>query len=615
MKRKTFLSIAIMALSSLMPSSLHAQEDWKLVWSDEFNTDGAYNAEVWSPEQGFTRNHEDQWYQGENARQEGGCLVIEARKERRPNPLYRKEGRRDWRSEREFIEYTSASLTTSRSFSFLYGRLEVRAKIPTDGGAWPAIWLLGKDMPWPSCGEIDVMEYYRIKGVPHILANAAWGNDRQYNAVWNSQKIPFSHFTEKDPQWAEKFHLWRMDWTEEAIRIYLDDELLNDIPLSQTVNGSIGQHINPFTRPQYLLLNLAIGGDNGGEIDDTAMPMRYEIDYVRVYQKEGMQAFIGSEAMGNRQRRDRNMRVRTVPRDSINLSDPCILADSISQTYYMTGTGGLLYTSPDLNLWTGPYRVAETDPKSWMGERPQIWAAELHKYNGKYYYFATFTNNDIKIDTVRGNVIPRRASHVLVADTPRGPYRPMADPTYLPEKQPTLDGTFWVDTDGKPYMVYCGEWLQNWDGTIERIELKPDLSGSVGKGEILFRASASPWSREVEDGKVRPNKVTDGPYLFRTGTGRLGMIWTSWIDDIYTQGVAYSDDGTLGGKWIQESQPITPPNFGHGMLFRTLDGRWLMSVHSHKNVSGRYIRIPHLFEVDLSGDKLVVGKMIEGEFK
>ena len=269
----------------LMPTSLCAQNEWQLVWSDEFDTDGPYNAEVWEPELGFVRNHEAQWYQGENAWQENGCLVIEARREHRANPLFKQEGRRDWRTEREFIDYTSASLTTRRSFSFLYGRLEVRAKIPTCSGAWPAIWLLGKDMPWPSCGEIDVMEYYRIDGVPHILANAAWGNDQQYQATWNSKRIPFSHFTEQDPQWAEKFHVWRMDWTTEAIRIYLDDELLNDIPLSQTVNGSVGQHTNPFMRPQYLLLNLAIGGDNGGTIDNAAMPMRYEVDYVKVYQQ------------------------------------------------------------------------------------------------------------------------------------------------------------------------------------------------------------------------------------------------------------------------------------------------------------------------------------------
>ena len=399
-----------------------------------------------------------------------------------------------------------------------------------------------------------------------------------------------------------------MDWNSEAIKIYLDDELLNDIPLSQTVNGSIGQHLNPFMRPQYLLLNLAIGGDNGGKIDNEALPMKYEIDYVRVYQQDGMQTFNGT-GQAQAARRNRS-RIRTTARDSIILSDPCILADSATQTYYMTGTGGMLYTSKDLNNWTGPYQVAQTDPDSWMGRRPQIWAAELHQYKGKYYYFATFTNEAIKIDTVRGNVIPRRASHVLVSDKPEGPYRPMADATYLHENQPTLDGTFWVDKDGKPYMIYCGEWLQNWDGTMEKIELKPDLSGSLGEGKLLFRASDSPWSREVEDGRVRPNKVTDGPYLFRTATGRLGMIWTSWIDDVYTQGVAYSESGTLDGPWVHEPKPITPPNFGHGMLFRALDGNWLMSVHSHKNVNGRYIRVPHLFEVDLSGDKLKIDNTI-----
>lgn len=140
-------------------------------------------------------------------------------------------------------------------------------------------------MEWPSCGEIDIMEYYRIKGEPHILANAAWGTDWQWNARWNSKAIPFTHFTDKDLAWADKFHIWRMDWDETAIKIYLDDELLNEILLSETVNGTIGKGTNPFRMPQYLLLNLALGGINGGEIDDKGIPMRYEIDYVRVYQK------------------------------------------------------------------------------------------------------------------------------------------------------------------------------------------------------------------------------------------------------------------------------------------------------------------------------------------
>ncbi|GAB4021192.1 family 43 glycosylhydrolase [Spirosoma sp. KCTC 42546] len=297
-----------------------------------------------------------------------------------------------------------------------------------------------------------------------------------------------------------------------------------------------------------------------------------------------------------------------VPLDSIRLSDPFILADKKTATYYMTGTGGMLWKSSDLKTWTGPFSVARTDPESWMGKNPMIWAAELHPYKDKYYYFATFTNREVKIDTVGENVIERRACHVLVSDKAEGPYVPMKDPVYLPADKPTLDGTLWVDTDNKPYMVYCYEWLQNLNGTIEKIELKPDLSGSIGEGKLLFRASDSPWSREQSNGKVGPNKVTDGPYVFRTGSGKLGMIWTSWIYDVYTQGVAYSKSGTLDGPWVQEPEPITPPNFGHGMLFRTLTGKWLMSVHSHKKSNGRTIRVPHLVEVDFSGDKLVVGK-------
>jgi beta-xylosidase len=298
-----------------------------------------------------------------------------------------------------------------------------------------------------------------------------------------------------------------------------------------------------------------------------------------------------------------------VPLDSIRLSDPAILADKKTGMYYMTGTGGLLWKSKDLKLWNGPYDVAKTDPNSWMGPKPMIWAAELHQFKNKYYYFATFTNRDKIIDTVGENRIERRASHILFSDKASGPYVPMKEEVYLPADKPTLDGTFWIDKDGKPYMIYCYEWLQNGNGTIEKIELKPDLSGSVGEGKLLFKASDSPWSREKDsNGNDKPNKVTDGPYLFNTATGRLGMIWTSWIYDVYTQGVAYSESGTLDGPWIQEKDPVTPPNFGHGMLFKTFEGKWLMSVHSHRKSHDKTIRIPKLFEVDLSGDKLVVLK-------
>ena len=298
--KMTAVSLCVMSLSLFSPSAAGSvyrladtvdtepqqYDGWRLVWHDEFDTDGKLNPEVWNYENGFVRNHEAQWYQAENACCKDGNLVIEARKEDvlRMNPRYDKSSMR-WPNDVEKIQYTSASVNTAGKKEFLYCRLEVRAKIPVDPGAWPAIWLLGSGMDWPSCGEIDVMEFYRKQGVPHILANACWGTDRPWTAKWNSKAVPFTHFTDRDARWAEKYHVWRMDWDEDAIRIYLDGELLNEIRQEEAVNGKLGRGEQPFKKPQYLLLNLALGGDNGGDIDDNALPMKYFIDYVRVYQR------------------------------------------------------------------------------------------------------------------------------------------------------------------------------------------------------------------------------------------------------------------------------------------------------------------------------------------
>lgn len=264
-----------------------AYSGYRLVWSDEFNTDGKPSAD-WSAERGFVRNNELQWYQADNATVSGGCLVIEARRERKPNPGY-EEGSKDWRRSRQYAEITSSSLTTAGKREFMYGRFEVRAKIPVDAGSWPAIWLLGNKWEWPQNGEIDILEFYISEGTRSILANACWGGTQRWNAVWDSSVTPLWHFLAKDSHWADKFHLWRMDWDSKFIRIYLDDELLNEIDLSKTVNRGFGGNTeNPFSNSEkgfgaYLLLNLAVGG-NGGEPDLSCFPLRYYVDYVRVYQ-------------------------------------------------------------------------------------------------------------------------------------------------------------------------------------------------------------------------------------------------------------------------------------------------------------------------------------------
>lgn len=270
---------------------------YTLAWHDEFNANGAPDARSWSFETGFVRNHEAQYYTEKNATCKGGLLVIEARRERVKNARFRDpklSGGSAWRSEKEFSEYTAASLKTQGKRQFKYGRILVRARIPTARGAWPAIWTLGKDYDWPSNGEIDIMEFYRDKGGkgdPIVLANFCWSSKwGQWTGKWDSSHTKLTHFTDKDPDWAKKFHVWRLDWTKDKASIYLDDELLNDVNLADAVNeGEWGHHWKghcPFTQEHYILLNLALGGDNGGPIDDAAFPMRYEVDYVRVYQEK-----------------------------------------------------------------------------------------------------------------------------------------------------------------------------------------------------------------------------------------------------------------------------------------------------------------------------------------
>ncbi len=284
-------------------------------------------------------------------------------------------------------------------------------------------------------------------------------------------------------------------------------------------------------------------------------------------------------------------------REDIGLSDPAILADPVTHKYYMTGTGGGLWVSADLETWTGPTGVIATDGSAWMGATPEIWAAEIHRVDGKYYNFATLTNKSVQIDDA-GH--PRRAVHLLRSNLPDGTYRliPGADDTYLPATKTTLDGSLFTDTDGTRYLIYCHEWIQNGNGTVEAIRLKDDMSGTEGQPTVLFRAHNATWNT---------GDVTDGPFLFRTQTGRLGCLWTSWHGDRYVQGVAYSTTGQLKGPWRQEPLPITPDNYGHGMLFRTFEGQLLLSIHSHRNIDldrQWFERHPVLFLMDDSGESL-----------
>ena len=257
-----------------------APEGYILVWHDEFEKEGKPDSSNWSYEYGLVRNNELQWYQPDNAVVKDGLLIIEGRRERVKNSSHDSTSK-DWRKSREWAEYTSSSIHTRGKHAFQYGIFEIRAKIHPSLGMWPAIWTLGVNKGWPANGEIDIMEYYQVDGEATILANAAWAHER-LRAAWDEAKIPFSTFLEKDPDWADKFHIWKMEWDEDFIRLYLDDELLNEVDLSHTLNPD---GFNPFRQPRYILLNLAIGS-NGGDPSTTSFPRTYEVDYVRVFQKK-----------------------------------------------------------------------------------------------------------------------------------------------------------------------------------------------------------------------------------------------------------------------------------------------------------------------------------------
>ena len=251
---------------------------YRLVWRDEFDQDGPPDPKKWVHELGFVRNRELQWYQPENAYCRDGILIIEARREKVVNPGYDPDNSH-WASRRRRSRFTSSSLTTQRRHQWLYGRFEVRAKITAEDGLWPVIWFLGVEGKWPRSGEIDLMEYYR----GHLLANAAWETERRHRVKWDTVKIPISKLGQDD--WDEPFHIWRMDWDKDSIVLSVDGRVLNTIDLSKTNNPSGVSPANPFQQPHFLLLSLAIGGTNGGSPAQTEFPSRFELDYVRVYQK------------------------------------------------------------------------------------------------------------------------------------------------------------------------------------------------------------------------------------------------------------------------------------------------------------------------------------------
>jgi len=286
--RGIFLFVGVAVCSALPGPARAADVDsplpgYKLVWSDEFDYEGLPDPAKWGYEEGYVRNNEAQFYtraRKENSRVENGVLVIEARKEHFQKPTAR-AGRRDNVSatpSADYAEYTAASLITLGRASWQFGRIEVRAKLPQGKGVWPAIWMLGdniRKIGWPACGEIDIMEF--VGHTPNkVHATVHYRKDGQHKSSGGA-------LTVTEP-WAD-FHVYAVEWTPERMDFFFDQQKYHSVDVKTADN----QGQNPFRQRQYLLINFALGGSWGGKIDDSVLPQKYLIDYVRVYQKHDAQ--------------------------------------------------------------------------------------------------------------------------------------------------------------------------------------------------------------------------------------------------------------------------------------------------------------------------------------
>ena len=261
-----------------------ATGDYQLIFSDEFNSEGGIDTTKWLPEVGFKRNNEAQYYRAENLSQSGGHLIITAKREQVLNANYDPSAT-DWRQSRQYAYWTSGSIKTEGKFNFLYGKIVCSAKVTNLPGTWPAIWTVGGG-EWPATGEIDIMENFGGK----ILANFATAGSGRYNAFWDGTHRDVSSLPMIDENpWVDRFHTWELVWGPDSATISMDGEVLNTF--NPAITNLADSHAHPGIAPfrtfgQLLWLNLAIGGNGGGDHSGLPAETVYKVDYIRVYQKE-----------------------------------------------------------------------------------------------------------------------------------------------------------------------------------------------------------------------------------------------------------------------------------------------------------------------------------------
>jgi GH43 family beta-xylosidase len=269
-----------------------------------------------------------------------------------------------------------------------------------------------------------------------------------------------------------------------------------------------------------------------------------------------------------------------------NLRDPFVLVEP--DGYYVYGTG---VVNKDWNntIWACYKNTGDSLDGEWVMTdelvyvRPEyaqknLWAPEVHKYNGYYYMFATYYSS----------LTNRRGCTILKSDSPQGPFVEITNGHITPKEWDAIDGTLWVDENGQPWMVFVHEWISTVDrvGTMAVAKLSDDFTHFISEPVELFRADSPSWTDKY---------VTDGCFMYKTKDNQLLMLWSNFHtpENDYCVGIARSKNGKVDGEWIHDEKLLfskeTTGKYdgGHGMIFTDRDGKMYLSVHSpNKQIEG-----------------------------
>ncbi|NTV91027.1 MAG: family 43 glycosylhydrolase [Clostridiales bacterium] len=284
--------------------------------------------------------------------------------------------------------------------------------------------------------------------------------------------------------------------------------------------------------------------------------------------------------------------------NEINIRDSYVLLHE--GRYYLYGTrsattwgvadGFDCYAGEDLENWEGPFEIFHNDGTFWADRN--YWAPECYFHRNAFYLVTTF-----------GSETKNKGVQVLRSELPTGPFTQYSNGPVTPAEWPCIDGTLYFDKDNTPYMIFCRTFESEPSGEMYAMKLTEDLKEAAGKPWRLFEAKDASWAVSAPFAKNIPGIegdvfLADGPCTYRTESGRLLIIWSSFGMKGYTVGMAASDNGEIDGNWTHLDKLLFDENGGHGMAFRNKADEWMYALHYPNDLYMERPLFKRLKEVD-----------------